>query len=712
MKRISVAVCLIIALMATSAAAQGIIIPDDRPRPGAAVIPLPRVKSQTVSVTIDNGAAVTTVDQVFLNEYGQVIEGTYIFPLPKGATVSDFAMWIGGKKVKGELLDAKQAAAIYHDIVRRMKDPALLELTKFNLFKASVYPIEAHGEKRIQLTYSEALAADGGLVHYVYPLKGRGKTYLRPIESFSMSIGLTSSIPVTSVYSPTHKVEVVRDGDSKATVGLETSNYSPESDFQLYYTLSEKEFGLSFAVHREVGLDKGYFMMLIAPRTGLERSQVAAKDVVFVLDTSGSMQDDDKIGQAVRALRFGLRSLGSSDRFGLITFATEVRPFRDKLLTADRETIEAAVKHLEGVSATGSTNIYDSLHAALQMVGGSERPRYVVFLTDGLPTHVERDPAVIIKKAGEWAHEGVRVFSWGVGFDVDTHLLDSLSTNHGGVSEYIKPAENMELKLGQFFEKITFPVLTDLELKLEGIEITETYPRELPDLFKGSQLVLFGRFSGDGAGKAVLTGKVGDEAKSFSYTLDSREAGNGDFIPHLWATRKVGYLLDQIRLHGENEELKQEVIRLAKQYGLVTPYTSYLVTEPGYDMPMRDRRTDLDDADAVPAEEMVMAAEPAARSGQQAVNYSQELKKMKEGDKAGGGESLPVRRISGKTFNFDDGFWVDDEFEDGMKTIEVTVGSDAYFDLLALDARMADWLSLGEKIVVVHGGVAYRVVPE
>jgi len=712
MRRAIVAASLILALCAAIATAQGIIIPDDRRPDLPHPIPLPRVKSQTVNIVISDGAAVTTVDQVFFNDYGRPIEGTYIFPLPHGATVSEFAMWIGGKKVKGELLDSAEAARIYRDIVRRMKDPALLELTKYNLFKASVFPIDAHGEKRIQLSYSEALKANSGLVNYTYPLKGRGKTYLKPIESFSMAVEISSSIPLTGIYSPTHKVEVNRKDERHTTVGLEQSAYIPESDFQLYYTLSDKEFGLSLAVHREPGIDEGYFMMLIAPRTGIERRQAAAKDVIFVLDTSGSMQDNDKIDQAVSALKFGLKTLGSRDRFGLITFATEIRNFREKLLPATSENVNAAVAFLEGVSATGATNIYDSLHTALQMASGNDRPKYIVFLTDGLPTHVERDPAVIINKAKEWAPAGVRVFTWGVGFDVDTHLLDSLCANHGGASEYVKPAEEMELKLGQFFEKITFPVLTNLKLKIEGIEISEIYPRELPDLFKGSQLILFGRLKGSGSAKAILSGRVGDSSKTFSYTIDTREAGDGGFIPLLWATRKVGYLLDEIRLHGENEELKQEVVRLAKLYGLVTPYTSYLVTEPGFlagdtrPRPVADRRADQDE------EQMVMAEAPAEASGKRAVTYSQELRKMKEGERAEAGGALPIRRVAGKTFNYDDGFWVDSEFEAGMKIIELEINSDAYFDLLSLDSRMADWLGLGEKVVIVHGGVAYRIIPQ
>jgi Mg-chelatase subunit ChlD len=709
MKKLLAVITLLLLIPSGYAFAQGIIIPDERVPDRR--LPVPTVKSQSVEVEIKDGVAVTKVDQVFHNGYSRDIEGTYIFPLPPGATVSDFAMWIGDQRVKGELLDRDQAAQIYHDIVRRMKDPALLELVGYDLFKAHVFPIPANGDKRIQLSYNQTLTITGGLANYTYPLKGRGEAYSKPIQSFSVSVKISSSIPITSIYSPTHKVEVVDKGEREATVGLESKDFVPETDFQLYYTLSDKEFGLSFAAYREAGVEEGYFMMMVAPRTGLERRQVASKDVVFVLDTSGSMMDDDKIGQAVRALKFGIRSLNSGDRFGLITFATDVRPFRDNLLPADKENLDAALAHLEKVGATGATDIYDAIRLAMKMVGEGERPRYIVFLTDGLPTAVERDPAVIIKKTEEWAPKGVRVFTFGLGFDVNTHLLDKLSGNHGGVGEYIKPKEDMELKLSQFFEKITFPVLTDLELKIEGLKAVDIYPRRLPDLFRGSQLVIFGRFSGSGAGKAALSGNIGDKAQTFDYTIDTREAQGGEFIAQLWATRKVGFLLDEIRLHGESKELKDEVIALAKKFGLVTPYTSYLVTEPHADIPgvvqpaPQERLRDQEQA-------AVTVAAPKAESGADAVGYSRRLSEMKSEETADLDQTLPVRRVADKTFNFKDGYWVDSEFEEDMQTVEVLFDSDEYYDLLTKDKRMSKWLALGDKLIVVLDKTAYKIVPE
>lgn len=702
---------LVLAVCASTVFAQGIIVPDERPNLPR-MIPLPVVKSQAVEVRIEGAAAVTTVDQVFLNRWTAPVEGVYLFPLPPGAMVSEFYLWIEGRKVKGELLAKEEAARIYRDIVRRMQDPALLEWSEFNLFKASVFPIPANGERRIEMKYTQTLPANGGLYHYLYPLKGRGKTYLQPIESFSLAVKLRAPQPIASVYSPTHIVDIQRGGEREASIGLEMKNYTPENDFQLYFGLSDKEFGLSFASWREVGEADGYFMLLLAPRLGLERQRATAKDIVFVLDTSGSMLDDDKIGQALRALTFGLATLRPDDRFGLITFATEVRPFRDQLVPAAPANVEAAKNFLKDASATGATNINDALKTALAMIGGGERPRYVIFLTDGLPTHVERDPGVIIKRAGEWAPPGVRIFNWGVGYDVDTRLLDTIATNHGGASEYVKPREDMELKLGTFFEKISHPVLTGLSLSIEGLNTKDRYPVKLPDLFKGSQITLFGRYSGSGSGSAVLTGTIDGERRTFRYPIQAQPLEKGDFIAQLWATRKVGFLLDEIRLHGENAELKDEVIRLAKKYGLVTPYTSYLVTEPEMDLPRPQPMPADNNQPGRPPRELfeARAEAPASTSGKEAVQYSTAVKKLKDEETAAGGSSAAVKRIAGKTFVWTGGEWRDDSFTEKLKVTEVTFNSDAWFALLKKDPNMSKWLALGSRVLVVHQGVAWRVV--
>ena len=220
----------------------GFVIPN--PHPGENIPPL-TVKYHRVTVDIVDQAAVTSIDQVFINNHHREIEGTYIFPLPAGASISEFSMYIGGKKVEGEILDKNRARRIYEDIVRRMKDPALLEYVGRNMFRARVYPIPAKGEKRIQISYSEIVKSEANLVHYVYPLNTE-RFSLHPIEQVSISVRVSSKIPISSIYSPSHKVSVRKEGEKTARVSFEASNVKPDTDFSLYYSLSGDEIGLSF----------------------------------------------------------------------------------------------------------------------------------------------------------------------------------------------------------------------------------------------------------------------------------------------------------------------------------------------------------------------------------------------------------------------------------------------------------------------------------
>ena len=567
-------------LIAVTVFSQGLIIPGHHRHPHFQQL---KVTSQSVQVEIKGNAAITQVEQVFLNRNRFTTEGTYIFPVPKGASVTDFYLWIDGKKVKGELLEKQQAAKIYRDIVNRMKDPALLELTEFNIFKASIFPIPAGGERKIALKYSQPIVPSANLMAYEYPLKLRSNTMRETIGNFTFTMKIKSTIPVLTAYSPSHTVDIQRKDDKNITIGLEKTNYLPQNDLHIYLQLSDDEVGLSFASYRQLSSDDGYFMMMLSPKVGLEQKKTVAKDVIFVLDTSGSMMDHNKIKQAVEALKFGVSSLNEKDRFGVITYATTVNTFRDTLLPATEENKAAVRKHLSTLRATGATNIHDALKTGFSMFSESDRPGYLIFLTDGLPTAVERNPVVIAQKAKEWDKNNVRLFSWGVGYDVNAVLLDTLARDHKGSSEYVKPKEEMELKMSNFFEKIAYPVMTNLALSFHGITVKDYYPLQLPDLFKGSRVVLFGRFQGEEKGKITLKGKIGDKAVEFTHEIVKNRIEDGDFIANLWATRKVGFLLEEIRINGQNSELKDEVIRLAKKYGIVTPYTSYLVTEPEAD---------------------------------------------------------------------------------------------------------------------------------
>ncbi|MGZ5454161.1 MAG: VIT and vWA domain-containing protein, partial [Candidatus Aminicenantales bacterium] len=566
------------ALVALTAAApalraDGFIIPN--PRPGQDIPPL-SVKYHHVKVEIVDQVAKTSVDQVFINHFGRDIEGTYIFPVPAGASVSDFAMFIGNERVQGEILDSREARRIYEDIVRRMRDPGLLEYIGRNLFRARVYPIPANGEKRVQISYTEVLKSENGLVKYLYPLNTE-KFSRDPLTDVSISVRVESRVPIVNIYSPSHRASVRKDGEGLARVGYEDKDVRPDKDFLLYYSLSKDDIGLSLMNWE--GPEGSFFMLLASPRFAAPGERIVAKNVVLVLDSSGSMSGT-KIAQAKEAARFILNHLDRRDEFTVIDFDEGVTAFSEGLLPATGDNVGRALKFVDAIEDSGGTNINDALLGALSRMRDGERPSYVLFLTDGLPTVGTTETADILRNLAKGNERRSRIFVFGVGDDVNTELLDRIASDHRGASVYIGESEDLEAALSSFYEKISSPLLADLAVEFKGIETSQVYPRVLPDLFKGSQLILVGKYSGDGPVSIVMTGKAGREGKRF--VLESRPLPGSDkfsFLPRLWATRRIGYLLEEIRLQGQNKELVDEIRRLGLKYGIVTPYTSFLVTE-------------------------------------------------------------------------------------------------------------------------------------
>lgn len=572
MKRL-VILASIMTLAASSALASGILIPKEQGLPPLAV------KYQRVDVNIRDQVGETRVEQVFTNNTPRQLEATFIFPLPEGASINDFAMMINGKRASGELVAKEEARKVYEDIVRKMRDPGLLEYMGCNLFKASVFPIPPNGDQKIELHYSEVLPYDSGIVRYIYPLKTAEKAS-QTQEDFSMAVHISSKESIKSVYSPSHDVGASRPSDHEAVVGFEKDRAVLDQDFALYYTVSEQSVGINMIPYREEGED-GFFLLLVTPGTEVEEEELIARDITFVLDTSGSMAEHDKIGQAKSALQQCLQSLPERDRFNIVRFSTSVDTFSPEPVTATKENVDKAVRYVDKMEARGGTQIHDALMQALSFDPEKERPHTIVFLTDGKPTVGITDKDQILEAVRERNQEGrSRLFVFGVGPQVNAHLLDLVSGENGGVSEYVKPEEEIEEKVSLLYNKMSKPVLADAKLTLGSIEVYDLYPQKLSDLFAGLQITLMGRYRETGDSAITLTGTVNGEEKSFVYetTFPDRNLDNS-FIPRLWATRKVGYLLDEIRLHGEEPELREEVVRLSKEYGIMTPYTSYLVTE-------------------------------------------------------------------------------------------------------------------------------------
>jgi len=690
---------LCLSMVATRTAhADGFIIPD--PLPSAKDAPALAVKYHRVSVTIHDQIAHTDIDQVFVNDSQHDLEGTYIFPLPEGASISDFAMFVDGERLSARVLDQEAARRIYEDIVRQRRDPALLEYIGREAFQARVYPIPAFSEKRVQIAYEEILLAEQGLVHYVYPLDTE-RFSSQPLEEVVISIELQSRIPIKAIYSPSHKIVVERDNDRSARVSFEATDVWPDTDFELYYTLSKQDVGLSVLSYRPSHED-GYFLLMMAPKVENVEHAVVAKDVVLVLDTSGSMEGQ-KLEQAKGAARFILERLNPEDRFNIVAFSTGVIKFASRWQAASAR--REGIQFVDGLSAGGGTNIDRALSEALSTAWG-ERPEFVLFLTDGLPTEGETDPQCIIDNVGRVASDGLRLFTFGVGYDVNTILLDTISQEHRGASAYVEPGENIERDVAAFYSKISTPLLSDLRLDVEGVLVQDTYPYPLPDLFAGSQLLFVGRYRDGGRATITLQGTSNGQRCSFVYEgVEFQRFGGQQAIPRLWATRKIGHMLREIRLHGENPELVEHIVSLSVRYGIMTPYTSFLVDED-------DRILTEAGRSHIASQSPLATPMLAPASGARAVADSQTQTKLAEAEVGGGDEVATVKWVGGRAFVLREGVWTDTTYDPHqMGTTELAFGSAAYFQLLSQHPEWGKYFALGERVIVVLDGTAYEAVP-
>ncbi len=697
---------------ATPALADGIVIPE--PIPGVPIVDVPylTIKYHRVTVTIEDQVATTHVDQVFVNEGRYEVEGTYIFPLPEEAAISEFAMWVDGQKLEGQVLERDQARRIYEDIVRRRRDPALLEYVGRDAFQASIYPIPPGGERRIELEYSQVLAVDNGLVEYVYPLNTE-KFSPRPLEEVTVNVTIRSLEPLKAIYSPSHDVDVVRRGDHNALVGYEEYDVKPDRDFVLYYTVSPEDVGLNLLSYRPDGGSDGFFLLLAAPKVEIETQEVVAKDVILVLDISGSMRGE-KIEQAKEALDFVLDNLHEEDRFNVIAFSTSTHQYaRDLVPAGERGEARDFVARLE---ANGSTDINRALLEALDMVG-DRRPTTLIFLTDGLPTTGEVDVERIIDNVGDDAPGNVRIFPFGLGYDVNTVLLDTIALNHRGASGYVRPEQAIDEKVSAFYAKVSTPLLADLEIDFGQMDVDDVYPYPLPDLFAGTQLVVVGRYRQGGDTTITLQGEVNDESESYRYNdVSFHRTGGEEFIARLWATRKIGYLLQQIRLHGEEKELIDEIVDLSIRYGIITPYTSFLVEET--EMALREEgREEI-------ARKVQVQATAVPAVGQNAVERSAGERTLSEAvapaalsPGLGGGATdeygyafSPVKYVGDRTFILHDDVWTDTTFDpDKMTPVPVSFGSEDYFALIVARPEWGRYFALGDNVIVVLDGTAFEV---
>jgi Ca-activated chloride channel family protein len=708
MKRALFITILSLCLPTSRAMADGVIIPIPPPHPIIPKIqPLP-IKYHKVDVVISNQIARTKVDQVFLNPNPVDLEGTYVFPLPQGAAISDFSMYVDGKRLSAEILDKEKARELYESIVRQTKDPALLEYIGQGAFRARIFPIPANGEKRIEIEYSEVLRYDSGTIGYLYPLNTE-KFSPTLIKEVSVKVDISSSIPIKAIYSPSHPVKVERKGDMGAYVSYEAYDVKPDRDFVLYWTVSEEDIGVSLVAYRSEDKD-GYFALMIAPKIEVSGTDLLPKDLVFVLDISGSMAGE-KLEQAKGALRFVLNNLSPQDRFNIVPFSTEVYSFEKGMVPASPEMLTAARKYVDNLKVLGGTNINGALLRSIEILRASS-PRFpiIIFLTDGLPTIGETNvDSILANVQKENRDVRARIFAFGVGFDVNARFLDRVAEENGGAAFYVKPSEDIEVAVSSLYMKISSPVLSEPRILIQGIDTYDLYPKSIQDLFVGSQIVLFGRYKGFGDADVVLTGKVGEKERSFGYKVSfPRDETRNDLIPKLWATRKIGYLLLQIAINGPNNEIIDEIVALSKEFGIITPYTSFLIMEdqpPVAEPPVPPRPPQ------VTFESKALNA-LRAESGEKAVYTYSDITKIKESTVVGSPTTSSVKYLGGKTFYLSGGFWMDGEISGNEPVIRIVLGSDEYFNYVKTIPDLAKFFSVGKNVMVKYKGVVYQVVED
>ncbi len=712
-----------------------------------------------IHVDITDNVAVKTYDCTFKNPNNQaVVGGTCYMELEPGAQVDNMSVLVDGKEMKAEILDVDKAKKVFTDIVKNGGSPALLEYFGNQLIQTQVPRVAPGGTVTVKLTYTMVLPRRAGLTR-LQMLNTNPKALMQPLKSAGVTVNIKSRTPIKNVYCPTHKVEFAESEGWDVTIKWAQENYMPKHPFVLYYQTAEDPIGASLLAHREID-EEGYFMMMLSPTMGqgtgqITESQILPKDIVFCTDTSGSMIENKKMEQARGALKYCVEHLRDGDRFNIVDFSTEARSFQRTGLVEVNETSRGkALRYIDKLAARGGTAIEEALLRSLTHLSQSDqddqgvpqatkRVQMVVFATDGLPTIGERSPEKILQKLAKKNDQDVRIFVFGEGTNVNTKLLDFLALDNRGEADYILPEEDITQKISQFFDRVGSPVMTDVQIDFGELEVRDVYPRRIADVYRGEQVVVFGRYAGSGPQTIQVTGNYEGQRKTFLYDLEFPEASEDDktaFVPRLWAGKKVDYLLTQLRQNGmQDKELVQEVTYLAKRFGIVTPYTSFLVTD---DIATQSRPAQLAQKfgarfqpaavrGAQPtsglagpeienAKRSVMEADQQAnlrrevatgRAGafeeaaDAALTYARHSSTEGQKGKDRTSSLSTLRYIGSKTFYKSGEMWYESDYEANKvgDLMTIKVGSDEYIDLLLKNGRIAKYLALGDVVLQING---------
>ncbi|RMF86551.1 MAG: VWA domain-containing protein, partial [Planctomycetota bacterium] len=715
-----------------------------------------------VHADIDDQVAQVETTQTFVNHGSRQIEARFVFPLPYESAIDQMTFMVDGKEIPGKILPAEEARRRYEEIVRRNRDPALLEWVGYGMFQTNVFPIPPGAKRTVSLHYSYLCRSFEGMTDFLFPLS-TAKYSAKPLKSLNIRVSIRSSDAVKNVYSPTHDVDIERHGEDRVTVEWSEKQVLPHQDFRLLFNISRDSLAARILSYRPDRNEEGYFLLLAAPPVE-PKGKPLKKTVVFVVDKSGSMSGK-KIEQVKEALRFVLDNLEEGDLFNIVAYDSNVETFEPELQAFTPKTRRKATAFVDGLYAGGSTNIDAALRTALSQLHDPERANYVVFLTDGLPTTGERNEAMIVKRAIEANEVDARLFCFGVGYDVNARLLDRLARTSHGQSEYVLPNEDIEERVARFYRRIQAPVLTDCKLEVvvddrdtASSPVSRLYPKPPFDLFAGEQLALVGRYKRSGDVVFHLSGKVNGKVQKFTFEGRFKDYDHNEqtaFVEKLWAIRRVGEILDQIDLEGKNEELIEELVALATKHGILTPYTSFLADEnvpitdltgnarlaerrlealaqtEGYGGVMqRSGKANLQRAQAADALGSIRGfggyaapgaqAAPTApalargRGGNVPAGIAQAARAAAEEETAEAAVPATVRHVGNRVFYFRDNQWVDGTLSEArqQKPIRIKQFSDEYFELIRKNGReVAQYLVFDEPTLLDIAGQVYLIEP-
>lgn len=677
-------------------------------------VPL-RVNRYHINIAINNQLTTTKIKQVFANLNDFEVDGIYIFPVPDNVAISNFALSVDGEPVTGRMLSHNESRMVYRSSIRQGHNRALMEHLDTRAFVADVRGITANSLRNIEFEYSQIVQVDNDLVKYAYPLS-LAKAAGAPIADLAIKMDIESDSELGTIYSPSHEIEIDRDDDHHAHISYTGHDIDPDNDFQCSYSVSDESFGMTLLTHRADESEDGYFMLLISPKYEVNKTDVIEKDFIFVLDHSGSMAGK-KVRQAKEALRYCVNNLNDGDRFNLILFNTDITSLADRLnrreewvggerapysttlshrLLDAKDGRERALAFIEDIEGRGMTNINDALLTALSEETDPNRPRIIVFLTDGCPTVGVRNTTHILKNVNQANKHQSRIFIFGVGYDLNVRFLDKLAADNGGSRNYVEPHEDIEAAVSSLFRKMNEPVLVNVELNFGQILTKELSPSVLPEIFRGEQLTLLGRYESHGETLLKLRGKIGDEAQEFSKNVHFAKLDeDNDFLATVWAQHRIVDLVDHAALNGYSEELRKEIERLSRDYDVITPHTSF---EREADGSFRRRYVSHIDNAYDPgrsADDIII--------GVKEIEFRRSTRAMHHYDN--------IKYIGRKAFQRFDGMWVDTSYDGQSERKKIEIDSDEYLDLADKSNELVKCLKLHEHMIICHDGVNYEIIP-